>query len=272
MADVLDHLRDYGVSEGFKSVHPVGNPMSHSTHVGFNAPPVAACKFSAPCLLGPDPAPVWQFAWGVGHVFTAQFRASQLRRICDAEPLFFASFTVGVGHDPRAVPLVRGANVGSWYAIPADIIPERGQVSENSAKPSARPFRRATEQCCDVLHDDDARSNFANQTGDFGPEAGSRVIGNACLFSGNADVLAGKPSCDAVNGNSVCGEAQAGECSNVVILRNSGPVLRQNLARKRLDFTERDGLEAAGALKAKAETAYAGKQIEDAQFVKSPDR
>ena len=62
MADVLDHLWNYGVSEGFKSVHPVGNPMSHSTHVGFNAPPIAVCKFSAPCLFGPDPAPVWQFA------------------------------------------------------------------------------------------------------------------------------------------------------------------------------------------------------------------
>ena len=33
-------LGDYGVSEAFKSVHPGGNPMSHSTHVGFSWPPL----------------------------------------------------------------------------------------------------------------------------------------------------------------------------------------------------------------------------------------
>ena len=29
-------LRDDGVAESFKAVHSSGNPMSHSTHVGFN--------------------------------------------------------------------------------------------------------------------------------------------------------------------------------------------------------------------------------------------
>src|SRR5688572_5638180 len=38
-ADQLWNLRNYGVSEGSKSVHPSGNPMSHSTHVGFSCPP-----------------------------------------------------------------------------------------------------------------------------------------------------------------------------------------------------------------------------------------
>lgn len=33
---------DYGVSEALKSVHPRGNPMSHSTHVGFSWPPFPA--------------------------------------------------------------------------------------------------------------------------------------------------------------------------------------------------------------------------------------
>jgi len=31
-------LRDDGVAEAAKSVHPRGYPMSHSTHVGFRAP------------------------------------------------------------------------------------------------------------------------------------------------------------------------------------------------------------------------------------------
>jgi hypothetical protein len=37
--DVFGDLGDDGVSEGPQSVHPSGNPMSHSTHVGFNGPP-----------------------------------------------------------------------------------------------------------------------------------------------------------------------------------------------------------------------------------------
>jgi hypothetical protein len=37
-ADDFWDLRDDGISEGFKSVHPGGNPISHSTHVGFNFP------------------------------------------------------------------------------------------------------------------------------------------------------------------------------------------------------------------------------------------
>lgn len=37
--DDFDDLRDDGVSEGSKAVHPGGNPISHSTHVGFNVPP-----------------------------------------------------------------------------------------------------------------------------------------------------------------------------------------------------------------------------------------
>ncbi|WP_288063596.1 hypothetical protein, partial [Herbaspirillum sp.] len=36
--DHFGDLRDNGISEGFKSVHPSGNPMSHSTHVGFREP------------------------------------------------------------------------------------------------------------------------------------------------------------------------------------------------------------------------------------------
>ena len=40
--DDFDDLRDDRVAKAPQSVHPSGNPMSHSTHVGFNAPPAAA--------------------------------------------------------------------------------------------------------------------------------------------------------------------------------------------------------------------------------------
>ena len=38
-------LWDYSVSESFKSVHPSGNPISHSTHIGFSRPPVSSGLF-----------------------------------------------------------------------------------------------------------------------------------------------------------------------------------------------------------------------------------
>jgi hypothetical protein len=33
--------RDDGIAEASDAVHPMGNPMSHSTHAGFNSPPSA---------------------------------------------------------------------------------------------------------------------------------------------------------------------------------------------------------------------------------------
>ncbi len=52
-------------------------------------------------------------------------------------PPFVPSVAVGVGHNPDAVPLVRGANGGSWYAMPFSIKPDLGQVSKNLSKPLA---------------------------------------------------------------------------------------------------------------------------------------
>jgi hypothetical protein len=45
--DDFDDLRDDRVPEASQTVHPSGNPMSHSTHVGFNAPPAIAFASSS---------------------------------------------------------------------------------------------------------------------------------------------------------------------------------------------------------------------------------
>lgn len=68
------------------------------------------------------------------------------------------SLAAGVGHKPNTLSDVGGSNCGSWYARPFCIAPQLGQVSENSAKPSASPFAWASKQRCDVLHDDVAGS------------------------------------------------------------------------------------------------------------------
>ena len=41
-SDLLNNLGDDGVSKSSKAVHPVGYPMSHSTHSGFREPPTTA--------------------------------------------------------------------------------------------------------------------------------------------------------------------------------------------------------------------------------------
>jgi hypothetical protein len=53
-------------------------------------------------------------------------------------PALRPSIALGVGNNPDAVASVRSANVGSWYAVPDRIIPERGQVSENPVNSSTK--------------------------------------------------------------------------------------------------------------------------------------
>jgi hypothetical protein len=62
-----------------------------------------------------------------------------------------------------------GANVGSLYAMPASIIPERGQVPENFAKPSSGLSAWASKQLWNIFHEREGRSNFANNSGELGP-------------------------------------------------------------------------------------------------------
>lgn len=149
-----------------------------------------------------------------------------------------------------------GANGGSRNAVPFRVIPDLGQVSEYSSKPS-------TKERCDVLHDEVVGSKFANQTGVFPPKSGALTV-KAAPGTGKADVLARKAAADDVNGDAISGKASCCEDSNIVINRNLGPVLRQHLARVFFDFAEGDGSETAGALQPKAETAYAAEKVEHA--------
>src|SRR5262245_14477408 len=139
-------LRDDRVSEAAQSVHPVGYPSSHSTHVGFSCPP--ACSGSCGvCPLGERPRPERQSrAAGVGQRpcppswRTASVRLTPgcallfgqrpVRAIVSSDgrtgptrpipPPWFVPYGVaaGVGNDPEPVASVRGANGGSRYAVP----------------------------------------------------------------------------------------------------------------------------------------------------------
>jgi hypothetical protein len=260
VADYLYDLGHDGVSEASKSVHPGGNPMSHSTHGGFNAPLVLETtipKFN--CLPkswrrwieGIDKLPrsstseadgvgqtelatassnlpfasrggnfrlftIPSAERGVGHISSARMIsvrfAPLLRRplhgrgvgILPHAPAhffmdgaFWFALAVGVCNNPYPVPPVRRTNGGSRYAVPLRVIPDLGQVSENTVKAPSK-------QSCDVLHDGVSGSNLANKTGVFAPEPGAVAI-DAGALSGVADVLAGKTSADNVNWSSVDG-------------------------------------------------------------------
>jgi hypothetical protein len=84
-SNVFGNLRDDGVAEGSKSVHPLGNPMSHSTHVGFSCPPMASGSRAATAFsrFWGWPSGRRQTLWlrglpisarGVGHIAAQSFR------------------------------------------------------------------------------------------------------------------------------------------------------------------------------------------------------
>jgi hypothetical protein len=88
------NLRNYGVSKCSQSVHPLGNPISHSTHVGFNCPvaPFAWFTESHNEFAGVRPAafnvsgflpPFHALLVGVGQYFSASLRFTP------PDPLFF---------------------------------------------------------------------------------------------------------------------------------------------------------------------------------------
>jgi hypothetical protein len=176
VADPFGYLGDDGVAEASQSVHPVGNPMSHSTHVGFNCP-VSPEWFTAVAsvmaLLAPDGRcpprsfdtrpPVASDDSGVGHRPLLAIAGSDRRTaapgdgdwlepysvavgvgnhdpgsrlLIEGEPWF--AFDVGVCNNEDAVTEVRGTNGGSRDAVPFRVVPELGQISEYSSEPQGK--------------------------------------------------------------------------------------------------------------------------------------
>lgn len=125
-----------------------------------------------------------------------------------------ASFARTVGNNEYPVASMWSADGGSGDAIPLRIIPERGQVTEDSPEPSVPQLR-------DVLHDDDSWSKVANDASEVRPEARART-GEARSFAGDGDVLAGEPSANDVDGN----KASCADGANIIEPFCAWPMLR----------------------------------------------
>jgi hypothetical protein len=103
-AEQFGDLRHYGISELLKSVHPAGNPIMPSTHEGQGS--FAKSMDKPICFFKRTRR--WMDGW-------------------DQLPLSRLSDAFGVGNNPDAIPLVRGAKGGSGYTVPLRIVPERSE-------------------------------------------------------------------------------------------------------------------------------------------------
>ena len=166
--------------------------MSHSTHVGFSEPPI--CSLSGRELRA-------CVAWLALPLRQSRAVGVATRRLwftarpssLPLGPLLRPSGLkpCGVGHKPEPIPLMRRPNVGSSQHCPPAVIPERGQVTEDSPKSSSK-------EGWAVLHEDVAGSNFANDPRHVSPQAAAGAV-DASPPPGNADVLARKSSRHHIN-------------------------------------------------------------------------
>jgi hypothetical protein len=246
--------------------------MSHSTHVGFNAPPTSAFSglvfllicdggplFDASCVVGvgqkrtacakfnPKPLPVWCLPFAKVAAFTSARFSSRRSRVQSSRVII----TAGVGHNPDPLAEVRCANTGCGYAVPLRVIPERGQVPENGS--DASPEKRG-----DILHDDVAGAKLANETGVLDPEAAA-LTREPRAFASNGDILAGEAAANNVN----CSDIRALQLSNVTMDGDMRPVLCQHAARVFFNLAERDRGHSR-ALKPEAESANAAEEVQHA--------
>jgi hypothetical protein len=117
---------DDGVSEGSEAVHPSGNPMSHSTHVGFNCPGLASVAFTcwsseSVCPGFTSTRPLCSAFDAIGVRQTASGRPSLLRRSF-VRP--FQSRAIGVGQRScRAIVSNDGRTGPTRPAAPPWLVP-----------------------------------------------------------------------------------------------------------------------------------------------------
>src|SRR5262245_33396770 len=261
--------------------------MSHSTHVGFNCPRIAFCPcdwrplhrfavgvgHSRRLLVRPErtianrsprPPRSPSVARGVGHMPRSTALTITVSEVivfrgppgilafiarC-ASGVFPSSWATGVGHNPDSVPLVRGADGGSRYAVPVRVIPERGQLAEYVSKPPSK-------ESCRVLHECVGGSYLAKDLAVCGPKPAFVLLDKAA--AGNTDRLAGGSSGDKVNRGSWFGSPPFDAGADVVMLGYPRPVRVENDATVGIDFhlTNRGH---AGAFEAELEPANAREQ------------
>jgi hypothetical protein len=119
---------------------------------------------------------------------------------------------------------MRGANVGSRYAMPFSIIPDLGQRPEYSVQPPSK-------QRCHVLQDNCSRLQFSNQANGLKKQSAS-LSGQSCSSSGVGNILTWETADDAIDAFKVACVA----LSDVSFAMDFRPMLFEDLRCVVVDF------------------------------------
>lgn len=99
---------------------------------------------------------------------------------------------VGVGQDEQPLAAVGRADLIRAETIPARIVPAGGKILQDPIEPTSKEAR-------DVLEDDDAGPELADDAGEFPPQSGTLPGLESNPRSSCADVLAREPPADDVD-------------------------------------------------------------------------
>ena len=130
---------------------------------------------------------------------------------------------------------MRRSDVDSAETVPLRIEPQGGKVGEDSSE-------APNNEGCDVLNDDEAGSNHANDAGVLAPESAPLSV-DALATPRVADVLAGESTTDDVDMLKLLSCAP-----DVFVPRGVRPVLREHLAAVRIDLDLPYGVADTGPL------------------------
>lgn len=171
--------------------------------------------------------PLWSPAFGVGNV---------------------SRLAEGAGNQPDSIPLVRGTNGGSGYAVPFTVIPDLSKLAEHLLQSS-------NAKGGNVLHNDPLRLRFSDEPEELCPKAGALSF-KPSTFASHGDVLAREPTSDDLRKGVGAFEVFARELSHVFENGHSGPVLSKHSPCPRVDFAHCCDLKSS-SLKSKLKASYA---------------
>ena len=249
-ADHRDDLRDDGIAEASQAVHSAGNPMSHSTHVGFSAPPAAAGRHGVFLLKSAGPTVRKSRAVGVGHIVNA--RNISVRFIPELRKPLHAR---GVGsNEPNPLAPMGCSGMESTHHDRPVGVAERFQVREH-------PVSRKASDARNVLSDNPSRSAFADEPGELRPQVA--LVCGAATLAGETEGLAREAAADEVWGwDAVAAKRGSVKASHVRIYRRIRPMLAEHGDGIRFALAERDGAH-PDAFEAEGKTTDAAEEVED---------
>jgi hypothetical protein len=162
---------------------------------------------------------------------------------------------------------VRRFNVVSTHHERPAGVARRFQVLEHLVGCSnSRLLKAASSDARHVLSNDPTGSEFANESGELGPQVTLVLLGLA--LSRDRVRLAGEAADDGVD--SLSHKLSCAEPSNVVMDGHPRPVRREHFAGERLDLAECDRAKPTRALEAEADPADPAEQVEDGEHSRAP--